>query len=178
MEMKKGVCYPLEMISVDVKNKYLRRLDPDQQMKASSFQAMKPAEKLGFIRSVRSQSIEELCIPLLAECGILIESDPKTVDGRLLAPPTIEYATRDKRGRSSGHTKVAPNPADGSWMMRFARGVFAQGFIHGGMEINSLAIIQPSRADRHQTLAFFSGLFEKAAALGQPFPLCAASLTV
>ncbi|GAA5861200.1 hypothetical protein JCM3774_002225 [Rhodotorula dairenensis] len=164
VETKPGVFYPVEMISVDVKNRYLRRLDPDQQKNASAFQAMKPAEKLGYICYARRAFVQELSIPLLAQCGILIEMDPKRVDGRLLEAPMVEYRNPNSRTMDDKHTSVFPR--DGGWMMKFARQAFDQLFFLGGKQIDSLAIILASPRDRRQAPVFFGDLFAKAAALG------------
>lgn len=153
------------MVSVDVKNKYLRRLDPDQQKKASYCQAMRPAEKLGYICHVRRKFVQDLCIPLLIECGIVVGMDPKTVDGRLLAPPVVEYMKRDPNGSPLGYTRVCPR--DGGWNMNFARRAFEQEFVYGGKRIDSVAVILASRSDGQKTTAFLNNLLEKATALGE-----------
>ncbi|GAA5861277.1 hypothetical protein JCM3774_002251 [Rhodotorula dairenensis] len=164
VETKPGVFYPVEMISVDVKNRYLRRLDPAQQKTAAGFQAMKPANKLGYICHVRRAFVQELSIPLLTQCGILIEMDPKRADGRLLEAPVVEYRNPNSRTMSDKYTGVSPR--DGGWMMKFARQAFDQLFFLGGNRIDSLAIILASRNDAQKTTVFLDDLFNKAAALG------------
>lgn len=174
VETKKDVYYPLEMIAVDVKNRYMKRLTPEQQKHASGFQAMKPAEKLGYICHVRREFVTRLCVPLMTACGILINSDPKMVEGRVLEPPQPEYARRDQSRKRLGFTTV--DPRDGGWMMKWAaaRRIFEQQFVLSGKEIDSLAIILPSPRDREKAVAFMKDLLSKADALGSfpPSPCC------
>ena len=153
------------MIAVDVKNRYIKRLTPEQQKHASGFQAMKPAEKLGYICHVRREFVTRLCVPLMTACGILINSDPKMVDGRILEPPRPEYPRRDQSGAVTGYTNVVPR--DGGWMMKWARSMFEQEFVLGGKKIDSLAIILTSSVDRRKALTFIDDLLAKADALGR-----------
>ncbi|GAA5952480.1 hypothetical protein JCM8115_003612 [Rhodotorula mucilaginosa] len=164
VETKKDVYYPLEMIAVDMKNRYMKRLTPEQQKAASGFQAMKPAEKLGYICHVRREFVTRLCVPLLTACGILIDSAPKMVDGRVLEPPRPEYPRRDQSGAVTGYTDVVPR--DGGWMMKWARSMFEQEFVLSGKKIDSLAIILTSSVDRRKAHTFIDDLLAKADALG------------
>lgn len=148
-----------------MKNRYMKRLTPEQQKAASGFQAMQPAEKLGYICHVRREFVTRLCVPLLTACGILIDSAPKMVDGRVLEPPRPEYPRRDQSGAVTGYTNVVPR--DGGWMMKWARSMFEQEFVLSGKKIDSLAIILTSSVDRRKAHTFIDDLLAKADALGR-----------
>lgn len=163
VEVRAGVYYPVELITIDPHNKYLSRLDPAQQSAAAGLQIMPPAEKLGRIQAVRASHILRQCDPILARFGISIGISPKSVIGRIVHPPQIEY-----RSPQGGGQNPRLSPEDGSWMMNWAGRGFDQWFIRGA-QIRSYAIITPNARDVRRIEEFFEALMQKAALIGE-FP--------
>ncbi|GAA5987144.1 hypothetical protein JCM10908_001048 [Rhodotorula pacifica] len=112
VETKKDVYYPLELISLNDKNKFNRRLTRDQQTLASKFQAMKPAEKIRYIRRIRGEFVTPLCAPLLTACGLLVDTATKQVDGRVIAPPASSTPSATRPAKCWATTRSS----QGRWL--------------------------------------------------------------
>lgn len=82
----------------------------------------------------------------LTEFGISLSPVPKTINGRILPPPTIEYLDPRRPPPNAPPQTVAVQPSQGAWQMRFARGEFDQKFMKGA-DIASLAIIVSDQRD-------------------------------
>ncbi|GAA6006250.1 hypothetical protein JCM10207_000576 [Rhodosporidiobolus poonsookiae] len=159
IEVKPGTLYPIELCDITHGQRYLNKLSPAQQGAASDFQILKPTARLAKIMETRQRILDVVSLPHLTEFGVSIDPSRKSIEGRILPPPGIEYNIPGVRQT----TQV--QPSDGKWMMRFSRGVFDQAFVTGGA-INSVGIIVSDGRDQANAVNFVMRLFGKAHDLG------------
>ncbi|GAA5929024.1 hypothetical protein JCM3775_006714 [Rhodotorula graminis] len=160
VEVKPGALYPLELVRLVEGNKYAKRLSPQEQNLASSFQTLVPAEKFGAIMAARKNIVARVSEPFMTIFGLSLDPDPKETVGRILPPPRIEYKAGPDRSRFTSVT-----PVDSAWMMQFAQGSFAQTFVASG-KLSSIMVIVESERDRRAAVTFFEELLPKMRALG------------
>ncbi|KAK4701814.1 hypothetical protein P7C70_g4413, partial [Phenoliferia sp. Uapishka_3] len=152
VEIKPGLVYPLELVSLKEGNRYLKKLDSEQQLSASSFQTLRPSERLKAIIAISSS--QTLSAPYLPQFGVIPNVQPRKVRrplttlssllsdtnqqvlGRLLEPPTIDYQV-------TGSQRIQARVAAGAWRMDRGRTK-----LHTGTTIKSFAIIASVRPDR------------------------------
>ncbi|GAA5918662.1 hypothetical protein JCM1841_002301 [Sporobolomyces salmonicolor] len=176
LEVKRGTLYPLELCYIDEGNKYWKRLSPQQQLAASPFQTLKPADRLAAIMATRDKVVEVVTKPHLDHFGVSIDPKPKALGARVLLPPRIEYLGFPARTSSppGPPPSAIVDPRDGTWQQRYSRGVVNERFFKGAA-ISSLAVIVQSTRERDSAHAFITQLLNRCDALGMsisalPFP--------
>ncbi|GAA5886838.1 hypothetical protein JCM5296_006416 [Sporobolomyces johnsonii] len=175
LEVKPGTLYPLELCYIDEGNKYWKRLSPQQQLAASSFQTLEPVRRLAAITAMRSNAVD---VAHLDQFGVSIGPNPKTLVARVLPPPCIDYLGLPAGPASPPRPlpSVSVEPDDGEWQQHYSRqtGIVNERFVNGAA-LSSLAVIVQSGHDTKTAHAFVAQLLKRCAALGMnlsklPFP--------
>ncbi|KAJ8296317.1 Protein argonaute 5 [Rhodotorula toruloides] len=166
VEVRPNIVYPLEMLWIDEGNKYLKRLSPLEQGRASDFATLLPPQKLAAILSVRRDVYRTVVEPHLASFGVQIAPVPKVIQARILPPPAIEYKDStfrpgDKREKQWTHV----DPANGEWRMN-VRGTFAAENFIAGASLSSFVVVVPSERDIQAVETWLDALFRGAASFG------------
>lgn len=100
----------------------------------------------------------------LVEFGVSLSPVTKTINGRILPPPTIEYSDPSSAQNAPPRT-VAVQPSQGAWQMRFSRGQFEQQFVKGA-SVESIGIIVSDERDKQGLLNFLTALLGNCFKLG------------
>ncbi|KAG8905954.1 hypothetical protein FRB99_007888 [Tulasnella sp. 403] len=100
---------PLERCIVEPGQAMRKQVPQDLMSEVLGFATMRPEQRLQSIRN-GLQTLQYGNSPYLREFGINVEANPMRINGRLLAPPTLQY------GRNA-----TIQPANGQWNMRDKR---------------------------------------------------------
>ncbi|CDR36655.1 hypothetical protein NBRC10512_003824 [Rhodotorula toruloides] len=172
VEVRPTTVYPLEMLWIDEGNKYLKRLSPLEQGKASDFATLLPPQKLAAILSVRRDVYRTVVEPHLASFGVQIAPVPKAIQARVLPPPAIEYKDSTFRpgdNREKQWTHV--DPANGEWRMNVRGSLAAENFI-AGASLGSFVVVVPSERDVQAVETWLDALFRGAHSFGMNLKGC------
>ncbi|BGP22355.1 proteophosphoglycan ppg4 [Rhodotorula toruloides] len=178
VEVRPNVVYPMELLSIDEGNKYLKRLSPLEQGKASDFATLPPPRKLAAILSVRKDIYPTIVEPHLAKFGVQIAPQPKQFQARLLPPPAIEYkVSKFRQGDNPQKQWTHVDPNNGEWRMNVQGNFSAENFI-AGASLSSFVVVVPSQRDIASVDTWLNVLLRSAASFGMnlesrlrpPFP--------
>uniref|UniRef100_A0A0K3CI22 BY PROTMAP: gi/342321517/gb/EGU13450.1/ Proteophosphoglycan ppg4 [Rhodotorula glutinis ATCC 204091] n=1 Tax=Rhodotorula toruloides TaxID=5286 RepID=A0A0K3CI22_RHOTO len=166
VEVRPNIVYPLEMIWVDEGNKYLKRLSPLEQGKASDFATLLPPQKLAAILSVRRDIYRTVVEPHLTNFGVQIAPQPKQIQARLLPPPAIEYKdSKFRQGDNPQRQWTHVDPANGEWRMNVRGNFAAENFI-AGASLGSFVVVVPSQRDIQAVETWLDALFRNSHIFG------------
>ncbi|GAA5870647.1 hypothetical protein JCM16303_001545 [Sporobolomyces ruberrimus] len=146
VEIKSGVLVPMELISIEVGNKWSKRLSPSQQVLASPLQHLKPADRLrqiGQMRRTLSQGFPPQYAarpqpqPQIASFGVALEATETTADARTLPTPGVEY--RRSEGPVDSYTRVSPR--QGAWQQQRPDSTSHEKFLATGPVLKSAVVV-------------------------------------
>ncbi|KAM0749817.1 Piwi-domain-containing protein [Meredithblackwellia eburnea MCA 4105] len=153
IEIKPGMIIPAELVTILPGNRYLKKLDSDQQNNASAFQILRPVERLKAIMAISQSLLSQN--QLLPKFGILVNPSARKILGRVLAPPAINYGVSGTQ-----------NVQQGAWRMDRNRTKLLQ-----GSKVNSFAILLPRSQDPGRVAEALLPLFQGCGNLGLEFNL-------
>ncbi|KAI8442863.1 ribonuclease H-like domain-containing protein [Phakopsora pachyrhizi] len=90
---KTKTIYPMEICSVRPGQKYLLKLDGDQQSQALMFQTKKPSERFRDIQEARERLMNAQHKRLLESYGLKISSSQLSFTARVLQAPSVHYGS-------------------------------------------------------------------------------------
>ncbi|GAA5842064.1 hypothetical protein JCM5353_003490 [Sporobolomyces roseus] len=171
LEVSRDVLIPIELVSVQVDNKWTYRLSPEQQAIASTFQILKPSERLEAILKMRRNVLETQTRLLshLDRFGVHVSRDPSQAPARQLLPPTIEYQAEKPSERRPGPPRfvsVVPNPNEGAWKQQKRGPNVVEKLITPSRPLNSAVVVVANQSMLQGARRFFDAFFRNAEALG------------
>ncbi|KAK4704286.1 eukaryotic translation initiation factor 2C, partial [Phenoliferia sp. Uapishka_3] len=109
VKIREGLVFPIEFVSIKEGNRYLKKLDSEQQLRASEFQTLRfastlefeePTDRLKAISAIGAS--DTLSRPYLPEFGVVASKAPMEITARKLEPPVIDYGL-SKQKVQEGH---------------------------------------------------------------------------
>ncbi|KRX12878.1 putative protein tag-76, partial [Trichinella nelsoni] len=105
---KKPIYFPVELCQVAKCQRYNKKLKACQTTSIIRFASTDaPTRNLKCIDMVKKSNFNS--DPFLKSFGVQIKAEPMIVDGRVLAPPRLEY------GKGNGGRQIILTPKDGAW---------------------------------------------------------------
>ncbi|MBW0462350.1 hypothetical protein O181_002065 [Austropuccinia psidii MF-1] len=106
----KKTVYPMELCSIRPGQRYLMKLNGEQQAQALKFQTLKPDDRFREIMNARQNTMTREHEELLSEYGLKISREFVQAEARVLPPPTIEYGHQFQMQVQSGQWNISkPN---------------------------------------------------------------------
>lgn len=101
MTRGKNILLPMEVLKLETNQRYTSKLDEKQTSAMIKFAATPPADRWKSIDH-GLKMLDWPNDPVLKAFGLRIDTTPKTVDGRVLAPPVVKYAVGEAKPGTTG----------------------------------------------------------------------------
>ncbi len=92
MRVSKTALWPLEFCNVDDKQKYAKKLDPQQTADSLKLTTVKPQDRMPILRQGIKTILPTNAGSPLNQWGLQISQELMQVEGRILLAPEINYA--------------------------------------------------------------------------------------
>lgn len=134
IEVTKGTFLPVQLCSIPEGIPYARKLNPNQQVAATAFQQLKPAERFAMIERMNATVLEQKRGPFARNFGIEVSTKPKVVPAHILPSHGIVYQ----------NPRDAKPIVNGQWRMNLGKDKFQK----LGGELKNYAVFEVTSAGR------------------------------